>query len=84
MSNSNMEVKVTSRNSGTAWEGTVNVPGLRPTKLVRKSDDTTVFSTRSALLSSARVLAKRLGFSDVSLSDSSQQIKRAAKRSTRS
>lgn len=64
---SSLEVKVTSKTVGGSefWEGTINVPGLRPTKLVRRSDNSTTFATRSALMGSARNFAKGLGYTDV-------------------
>lgn len=43
-----------------SWEGTVDVPGLKSTKLARK-DGVTTFPNRAALNSVARGLGKRLG-----------------------
>jgi hypothetical protein len=61
-----MPIKVSSKSfDGTnVYEGTVNIPGIKPTKLVRKADGTTRFVSRSAVLTSARSLAKRLGYTD--------------------
>lgn len=61
---SSLQVKVTSRTreGSEEWQGTVTIPGLRPTKLVRKSDGSLVFASRSSVLTSARSLAKKFGF----------------------
>ena len=76
----NLEVNVRSRNvdGNEIWEGTANIPGLRATKIVRRADNTTAFSSRSALLTSARNVARTLGFDGVV-----EPTAKAAKRSTR-
>jgi len=51
------------------YEGTVQISGVRPTKLVKKSDSTTRFSTRSAVTTSAKTLAKKLGFEGVTITE---------------
>ena len=63
---SQMPVKVSTRTvEGTSvYEATVQIPEIRPTKLVRKADGSTRFPSRSAALTSARSLAKKLGYSD--------------------
>lgn len=63
---SQMPVKVSTRTvEGTAvYEATVQIPGIRPTKLVRKADGSTRFPSRSAALTSARSLARQLGYTD--------------------
>lgn len=65
----NLTVKITSKtkNGQEAWEGVVNVAGLMPTKLVRKSDNTTYFGTRAAVLSAAKSVAKKFGYSGVEI-----------------
>ena len=81
---STLSLKVTSRKSTSGqeqWEGTVSVPGLKPTKLVRKSDYSTSFGTRSAVVSSAKTLAKKLGFSGVA--EQAPLAKKAAKKSVK-
>lgn len=62
----NLSVKVTTRTVGgnKFFEGTVRLPGLQPTKLV-KTDGETTFSTRSALYASARSVAKRAGYAGI-------------------
>lgn len=57
------QVKVTSRTveGQKVFEGTVTLPGVKPTKLVKKSDQSTRFSTRSAVVSAAKGLARTLG-----------------------
>lgn len=88
MNNNTLSVKITNRktDSGDVFEGTVSISGLRPTKIARKSDGNTQFPTKSALSSSAKSLAKSLGFSGVDFMDSKQQPakKAAAKKSTKS
>ena len=49
-----------SKGQTTGFEGTVDVPGLRRTKLARK-DGTTLFDTTGALKTTARAVGKRLG-----------------------
>jgi hypothetical protein len=69
--NNVLSVTVTNRKTseGEFYEGTVSIEGLKPTKLARKSDGSTMFPTRSAVSGAARNLAKSLGFADVSVSD---------------
>lgn len=59
----NLDVKVSQRKG--AWEATVSIQGTRPTKLVQSNGSST-FGTRAAALTSARSLAKRLGFNGIS------------------
>ena len=84
MSNT-LSVKVSGRveNGSSWWEGTVSIAGLKPTKLSRKSDGSTRFTSRSALVGAARNLAKSLGFSDVDMNDGTKSAakKVAAKKS---
>jgi hypothetical protein len=77
----NLEVRISSRsdNGTQIWEGTVTLPGTRPTKLVRRSTNTTQFASRSALLTSARSFAKNVGYSTVS----EPVAKKAAKKSNK-
>lgn len=60
-----------------SYEGVVSIPGLRNTKLVRK-DGTTLFPTTSALKTTARGLATRLGLTV------EYTAKKAAKKSIKS
>lgn len=69
-----LTVKVKSKGNG--WEGSVSVPGLQSTKLVRK-DGQSVFGTRSALNTVARALATRLQSELVY----DEPVKKAAKKS---
>lgn len=75
-------VKVTSRNRDgrEVFEAVVSLPGLRPTKVVRKSDGTTYFGTKAAVLTSARNVVKKMGF--VGVEELKPVSKRAAKRAT--
>jgi hypothetical protein len=82
MSNNTLSVKVSSRTNDqgeTSFEGTVSIQGLKPTKLVKKSDGASQFPTKSALSGAARNLAKSLGFSDVEMSDNSSKSAKSAK-----
>jgi hypothetical protein len=89
MSNT-LNVRITTRSSptGDVYEGTVNIADVRPTKLVRRADGTTLFPTRSAVCGTARNVAKRLGYTDVAFTDPAQQsqtkatAKKAAKKSS--
>ena len=65
MSSLTLKVSERTKSGSTFFEGTVTIPGAKPTKLVKKSDQTTQFSTRSSLLATARNFAKRLGFGGV-------------------
>ena len=56
--------KVTNRTTkdGTPyWESTVTVPGAKPTKLVRKSDGSTQYSTKSAATQACKKFATSVG-----------------------
>ena len=78
MSNINtMTVRVANRKteSGQYFEGTVSIAGLKPTKLARRSDGSTQFPTRAAVTTAAKALAKSIGYSDVSIEDSSKSTK---------
>ncbi len=82
MSNNTLSVKVSSRTNdqgATFFEGTVSIQGLKPTKLVKKSDGASQFPTKSALTGAARNLAKSLGFSDVEMSDGSAKTAKSTK-----
>lgn len=90
MSNT-LSVKVSTRKdeSGEWYEGTVSITGLKPTKLARKSDGSTKFTSKSAVSGAARNLAKSLGFAGVDVLDSSKPAaaapkKAAAKKSVKS
>jgi hypothetical protein len=69
-----LTVKVKAKGNG--WEGSVSVPGLQTTKLIRK-DGQSVFGTRSALNTVARALATRLASEVVY----DEPVKKAAKKS---
>ena len=64
MSSLPIKVSCKTREGSQFYEATVRIPGIRPTKLVRRSDGSTQFPSRSAVLTSARSLARRLGFVD--------------------
>ena len=63
----NLNVKVSKRSTkGTeAWEGTVTLPGVAPTKLLKSKTNESLFLTRYGLATAAQRLAERYGFSEV-------------------
>jgi hypothetical protein len=79
-----LSVKVMSRKSGDEewYEATVSVPGLKPTKLARKTDGNTKFPTNSSVKGAAKSLAKNLGFDDVDYGQKAAKpsLKKAAKK----
>lgn len=81
-----LNVKIVSKTDDSAeyWEGTVSVPGLKPTK-VTKSDGTTRFNSRSTLLSAVRNRAKSLGFEGVDYGENAEvaTARKAAKKTAR-
>lgn len=86
--NNTLSVRVSSRKNdqgSSFFEGTVSIQGLKPTKLVKKSDGSSQFPTKSAVSGAARNLAKSLGFNDVDITDTTapkQAAKKAAKKSS--
>jgi hypothetical protein len=85
---SNLQVKVKSKKSKDGeeyYEGVVAIPGVRPTKLVRKVDGSTKFSTRSAVNQAAKNLGKNLALDVVfDTTEKATAAKKAAKKSIRS
>lgn len=79
----NVKVSERTKDGKTYFEGTVALPGAKPTKLVRKSTGTTLFSTRSALTTSARNFAKQFGAEADLLQSAKQSVKKAAKKSVK-
>jgi hypothetical protein len=78
----NLNVQVTNKKSSNVvyFEATVGVDGLRPTKLQRKADGSTLFATRSALITAAKNIAKKLGYTNVKITeDGTSMFKRASK-----
>lgn len=61
MTNSNGQsvLLCTVRKSGTGYEGTVCIPGLKSTKLVKR-DSSSVYANRNGVISGAKALADRL------------------------
>lgn len=86
MSNA-LSVKVTSRKSDGQewWEGTVTLDGAKSTKLSRKSDGSTKFTSKSAVQGAAKRFAERYGYSDVDYGEKSETklVKKAAKKSVK-
>ena len=89
MSNA-LKVKVTSRkdSAGEWWEGTVSLDGAKATKLSRKADDSTRFTTRASVQGAAKRFAERYGYNDVDYGTEKTVakpavIKKAAKKSVK-
>lgn len=82
MSSSTLKVQVVSARTAGYFEGIVNVDGLRPTKLQKKSEDSTQFQTRSALITAAKTIAKKLGFNNVKIIEKGNAIVKKAWLST--
>lgn len=83
---STLNAKVTSKatDGEEFWEGTVSIPGLKPTKVTR-ADGTTKFNNRSTLLSALRNRAKSLGFESVDYGQNEEAApaRKAAKKTAR-
>ena len=76
--------KVTSRTATDGspyWESTVTVPGAKPTKLVKKSDGCTHYTTKSAATQAAKKFAASVGMT-VECASSCTTTKAAAKKSS--
>jgi hypothetical protein len=81
MSKLTVKVSAKQKNGTESWEGTVSLPGARPTKLTRKSDNSTSFSTRSAVNSAAQRFAETYGFSGIEAPVAkATTVKKAAKK----
>lgn len=84
----NLTVKITKRTTKgeQAWEGTVSLPGVAPTKLVKAKTNESRFSTRTALAGAAQRLAERYGFAEVkfegAIEAKEQDTKKNKKRTT--
>ena len=79
MSNTlNVTIKERTKGEDTWFEGVVTLPGLKPTKLVRKSDQSVRFGSTSAVRTSARNLAKQFGYT----AEVEAPTKKAAKKRT--
>ena len=74
----NVTVKPKTSKGNSGWEGTVALPGLKPTKLARK-DGNTLFPTTGALKTVARSVGKRFNL-DV---EYTEPAKKAAKKSVK-
>lgn len=70
-----LSVRVSTRKNSTGewFEGTVSIAGLTPSKLARRTDGSTQFTSRSALSGAARNLAKSLGFAGVQVVDTQKK-----------
>ena len=71
-------MQVTVRETNGTFEGSVGLPGLRTTKLVRK-DGSVAFPNTSALKATARSLATRLGLTVEYVVPAKKAAKKSAK-----
>lgn len=55
------------------YEGTISIEGVKPTKLVRPTDGSVKFPTKSAVSCQAKKFAKSLGFNDVDIQDTTKK-----------
>lgn len=87
MSNT-LTVRLSNRKTpeGEYYEATIDICGARPTKLVRRNDNTTRFPTRSSAQGAVRHFAKTYNFTSVNIIEpqaaTAQTTKKAAKKST--
>jgi hypothetical protein len=84
--NNALSVKISSRKNTAGqevYEGTVNLEGTKPTKLSRKADGSTHFTSRSAVQGAARRFAERYGYNNVDFGQEASKtvVKKAAKKS---
>jgi len=62
------------KNDTTEWyEGTISIEGVKPTKLIRPTDGSVKFPTKSAVSCQAKKFAKSLGFNDVDIQDATKK-----------
>lgn len=71
-------IKERTKGEDTWFEGVVALPGVKPTRLVRKSDGSTRFGSTSAVRTSARNFAKQFGLT----AEVESPTQRAAKKRT--
>jgi hypothetical protein len=71
----------TTKNGNQTYTGTIAIPGLKPTRVVRK-DQTSEFGSRSALMATARNVASNLGQTLV-VQPPALPLKKAAKKSVK-
>lgn len=83
-----LSVKVTSRKveGQDVWEATATLDGAKPTKLTRKADGSTQYSSRSAAQGAAKRFAERYGYTGgvdfgTPVEAKPAVVKKAAKRS---
>lgn len=81
MSNLTVTIKSTTNKGTSGWEGRVEVPGLRPTKLTRK-DGATLFPTTGALKTVARNVGKKLNMSVEYVEPQKKAAKKSVKKAT--
>lgn len=80
-----LEARVVLRKNGNEeyWEGTVMLDGSQPTKIVRKSDNSTRFTSKTACSGAVRRFADRYGYNSVNFAETPVKavLKKAAKKS---
>jgi hypothetical protein len=65
------------------YEGTINLQGVQPTKLIKSGSTNSRFANRSALAASARSFARRYGFENVEFEDNATARPPAKKQRTK-
>ncbi len=70
----------TSNGSSIGFEGTMYIDGLRPTKIARKSDGSTMYAKRASVVAAAKSIAQQwsdsdLEFVDTAVSSSKKVVK---------
>lgn len=78
MNTLNLKINAKKRDGQEYFEGTVSLPGLKATKLMR-SDGTTEFASRANVSSAARNVAKKLNLEVAT----DQPVKKAAKKTAK-
>lgn len=78
---SNLICKITKkkRDGADSWEGTVTLPNVAPTKLIKTKTRESTFSTRAQVVSAAERFAQKFGFDGVSIDEGQSRAKAAAK-----
>jgi hypothetical protein len=79
--NTTMNCRISKR--GESYEGSVMIPGLGRTKLVRASDGTSLYSTRSGVQQAANSVAKRFNLS-LDIEDKTSSSKSTSKKTSKS
>ena len=60
-----VQIGTRSRNKVDYYTATIDLPGLEPTRVVKRRDGSPLFHSKGAAANSARHLARRLGFDGI-------------------